>query len=187
MTVAGPPEAQRRRAGFSLLELLVATAIAGVVLAGGWAWCWSVSNSCAAGAQRLDAGSSLAFARRLSANELRGSEGLVATSGAGCTATAISFIVPAASGPAPELITYVWDAGRRVLWRKAPGSHVAEGVDSFSVSYFDDQDRLVAPASGGALSASELSRVRMVELSAVVSCARQTASASWWVCLRVST
>jgi len=186
MTAAGPREAQRCQAGFSLLELLVATAIAGVVLAGGWAWCWSVSSSCAAGAERLDAASSLAFARRLSANELRGSEGLVATSGAGCTATAISFIVPAASGPAPELITYVWDAGRRVLWRKAPGSHVAEGVDSFSVSYFDDQDRLVPPASGGALSTSELSRVRLVELSAVVSCGRQTASASWWVCLRDS-
>jgi hypothetical protein len=166
--------------------MLVATAIAGVVLAGGWAWCWSVSSSCAVGAERIDAASSLAFARRLSANELRGSEGLVATSGAGCTTTAISFIVPAASGTAPELITYVWDAARRVVWRKAPGSHVAEGVDSFSISYFDDQVRLVLPASGGALSTSELSRVRLVELSAVISCGRQTASASWWVCLRDS-
>ena len=187
MTAARPPGAQARRTGFSLVELLVATALAGVVLAGGWAWCWSVSSSCAAGAGRLDADSSLAFARRLSTNELRGSEGFVATSGAGCTATAISFLAPGASGPAPELITYVYDAGRRVLWRKAPSSHVAESVDSFSISYFDDQNQPVAPASGTALSPSELSRVRIVEFRAVVSCARQTASASWWVCLRGST
>ncbi len=182
--VAGQCGARRRQAGFSLVELLLATVIAGVVLAGGWAWCWSVCGSCARGAERLDAGSSLAFARRLSVNELRCSEGLVATSGAGCTATAISFMAPAASSTAPELITYVWDTGRRVLWRKAPGSHVAENVDSFSISYFDDQGRPVAPASGGALSAGELLRVRMVELSAVISCGRQTASASWCVCLR---
>ena len=186
MTAAWPPATPRRRDGFGLVELLVATAIAGVVLAAGWAWCWSVSSSCAAASQRLDAGSSLAFARRLSTNELRSSEGLVATSGAGCTATAISFLAASANGPSPEFITYVWDAGRHVLWRKASGSHIAEGVDSFSISYFDDRGQAVPLAADGALPTAAAARVRMVELSAVVSCARQTANASWWVCLQGS-
>ena len=73
---------RRREAGFSLVELLVATAVAAVVLTGGWAWCWSVCGSCAAGSGRLDAGSSLAFARRLTTSELRQCEGLVTTSDA---------------------------------------------------------------------------------------------------------
>jgi prepilin-type N-terminal cleavage/methylation domain-containing protein len=181
---AGHRRAGHRRAGFSLVELLVATAIAGVVLAGGWAWCWSASSTCAAGAERLDAGSSLAFAQRLSTTELRQCLALSGSAGAGCSATAISFVAPVASGVGSELITYVWDPGRHVLWRKAPGSHVAEGVDSFSIVYLDDRDQVLPLAAGAQLPAAELRRVRMVELSATVSCGRETVAASWSVCLR---
>ena len=106
------------------------------------------------------------------------------SSGAGCSATAVSFVVPAASGVGSELITYVWDAGRQVLWRKAPGSHVAEGVDSFSIVYLDDRDQVLPLAAGALLPPAELSRVRMIELSATVSCGRETVAAKWAVCLR---
>ncbi len=187
MRVVRHHDADHRRAGFGLIELLLATAIAGVVLAGGWAWCWSASSTCAAGAERLDAASSLAFARRLSTTELRQCLALSDSSGAGCSATAISFIVPVASGTGSELITYVWDAGRRVLWRKAPGSHVAEGVDSFAISYLDDQDQVLPLVDGGLLPATELARVHMVELSATIACGRQTMAASWSVNLRCVT
>ena len=179
MTSLRHHHANRRRAGFSLVELLIATAIAGVVLAAGWAWCWSASGTCAAGAERLDAGSSLAFARRLSTTELRQCLALSDSSGPGCSATAISFTVPVETGTGSELITYVWDAERHVLWRKAPGSHVAEGVDSFSITYLDDHDQPLPLAAGALLPAAELAQVRMVVFSATVSCGRQTVAASW--------
>jgi len=173
--------------GFSLLELLLAVAITTVVLSGGWAWCWSVSRSCAAGSARLDAGSSLAFVRRLSTSELGSADALVDQSGAVCTATAIAFIAPSGDGPDSSLVTYVYDPGRRVLWRKSPGSHLAEGVDDFSITYFDDQGDTLPCGAGGELPAAELRLVHRVELRAVVRDADQTAGASWQVCLRCPT
>ena len=177
---------RRRRlpgAGFSLVELLVATAIATVVLAGGWAWCWTVSGSCAVGSERFDARSSLAFAKRLTANELGQCIGLVTLPDARCSATSIAFIVPSGHGPTTELVTYVWDAAHRVLWRKASSSHLAEGVEDFSIVYFDDQGRALPLAADGTLPGADFALVRRVELTAVVRCAAQTASASWQVSL----
>ncbi|MGZ4198591.1 MAG: PulJ/GspJ family protein [Thermoleophilia bacterium] len=187
MTVGPRRGARRRSAGFSLIELLVALSVATVVLTAGWAWCWSVSRSCAAATERLDAGSSIAFARRLSTSELGQCVGLVTTPLVGCSATSIAFAVPSADGPSTELITYVWDAGRRVLWRKASGSHLAEGVDDFSIAYFDDCGQRLPIAPGAELSAADLPLVRRVELSMVVRCAARTASSSWQVCLRCPT
>ena len=172
-----------RQAGFSLVELLVATAIASVVLAGGWAWCWTVSGTCAVGCERCDARSSLAFAQRLSAGELGQCVVLVSTPDARCSATSIAFVVPSGHGPTTELVTYVWDPARRVLWRKASGSHLAEGVDEFAVVYFDGQGRPLPLASGGELPDADLSLVRRVELTAVVRCEAQTVSAAWQICL----
>lgn len=184
VAVAVLRRSRRTPAGFSLLELLIATTVATVVLAAGWAWCWSLSGSCAAGSARLDAGSSLAFVQRLSTGELGQCDGLVTASDAGCSATSIAFIVPSGEGPTTELITYVWDPGRRVLWRKSPGSHLAEGVDDFAIAYFDYQGHELPVATGGGLTGAELPLVRRVKLSAVVDCAAQTASASWQVSLR---
>jgi prepilin-type N-terminal cleavage/methylation domain-containing protein len=184
VTMGAYPRVRRRKAGFSLIELLVATSVAVVVLSGGWAWCWSVSRSCAVGSERLDAGSSIAFARRLSTSELSHCVALVTTPAAGCSATSIAFAVPSADGPSTELVTYVWDAGRRVLWRKAPGSHLAEAVDEFSIAYYDDHGEPLPLAPGAELSAAGLALVRRVELRMAVRCASQTAGASWQVCLR---
>jgi prepilin-type N-terminal cleavage/methylation domain-containing protein len=175
------------RAGFSLVELLVATAAAAVVLTGGWAWCWSLNRSCASASERLDAGSSLAFARRLSTSELGQCVGLVAAPSVRCSATSIAFLIPSGDGATTELVTYVWDAGRRVLWRKASGSHLAEGVDNLAIAYFDDGGRELPVASGGNLPDDELSAVRRVQLSLIVRCADQTASATWQVSLPCTT
>jgi len=185
-----PPEdraalrGRSRAAGFSLVELLVAVCVTTVVLCGGWSWCWTVTKSCAAGSDRLDAASSLAFVRRLSTNELDGADALVATSSAVCSATAIAFDARSGAGPALELVTYVYDPDRHVLWRKDPGSHLAEGVDDFSVTYFDAGGHALPLGSGGELAAADLPLVRRVQLTAVVRVSRQTASASWQVCLR---
>ena len=156
MTVTARLRSHRPTAGFSLVELLVASAVASVVLAAGWVWCWSVSGSCAARCERLDACSSLAFARRLSTTELGQCDGLVTAPDARCSASSIAFLVPSGDGATTELVTYVWDASRRVLWRKASGSHLAEGVDDFSIAYFDDQGRMLPVAAGGDLPGAEL-------------------------------
>jgi len=170
-------------AAFSLVELLVAMAIAGVVLTAGWAWCWSMSGSSAAACARLDASSSLAFTRRLTSAELGECLGLVSSPSCACSARSVAFAVPAADG-GTELVTYVYDPARRVLWRKSPGAHLAEGVDAFSVTYRDAQARLLACDQSGRLPPATLPLVRRVDLTVTVRCGAQTALASWQVPLR---
>jgi prepilin-type N-terminal cleavage/methylation domain-containing protein len=175
--VVRPPVAR----GFSLIELLVATAVTAVILTGAWAWCWSLSGWCATSSERLDAASSLAFARRLTSAELGECQALIADPSVRCSAGSIAFVVPSDDGP--EVVTYSYDAARRVLWRKASSSHLAEGVEGFSITYFDAQGRALTPAPDGALPDSDLPLVRRVALRAVVRCASQTRQATWQVCL----
>ena len=170
--------------GFSLIELLVATAITAVILTGGWAWCWSLSGWCATSNERLDAASSLAFVRRLTSAELGECLGLVATSSCRCSTTSIAFAVPASDGAGTELVTYVYDAGRRVLWRKSASAHLAEGVDGFSITCRDAQGRALACDASGGLPVTALPLVRRVDLGVTVRCGAETATASWQVPLR---
>ena len=172
--------------GYGLIELLVAVAIAGVVLSAGWAWCWSVGASCAVTCARCDAASSVAFARRLTSAELGECLGLVAASSCRCSATSIAFAVPS-SGGATELVTYVYDPGRRVLWRKSSSAHLAEGVDDFAITYLDAQGQALTCDASGGLPATALPLVRRVDLSATVRCAGRSVSASWQVALRSPT
>ncbi len=167
--------------GFSLIELLVATAITAVILTGGWAWCWSLSGWCATSNERLDAASSLAFVRRLTSAELGECRALLADQTVRCSANGIAFAVPSDDGP--EAVSYCYDAARRVLWRKASSSHLAEGVEGFSITYFDARGRALAPPTGGALPDSDLPLVRRVALRVLVRCASQTRQATWQVCL----
>jgi len=170
-------------AGFSLVELLVAVAIAGVVLTAGWAWCWSVSGSSAAACARLDAASAVAFTQRLTTAELEECLGLVAASSCRCSATSIAFVVPASDGDT-ELVTYVFDPGRRALWRKSPSAHLVEGADTFAVVYRDADSRILTCDASGGLPAAALPLVRRVDLTITVRCGAQTAFASWQVPLR---
>jgi prepilin-type N-terminal cleavage/methylation domain-containing protein len=173
--------------GYGLVELLVAVAIAGVVLTAGWAWCWSLSASCAASCSGCDAASSVAFARRLTTAELGECLGLVAVSSCRCSTTSIAFVVPAGGGDATELVTYVYDPVRGVLWRKSASAHLAEGVDDFAISYVDGEGHVLACDAGGGLPAAALPLVRRVDLSATVRCAGRSAQASWQVALRSPT
>ena len=170
--------------GFSLIELLVATAITAVILAGGWAWCWSLTGWCASSSERLDAATSLAFARRLTCAELGECRALLADQTVPCSASGMAFAVPSDDGP--ETVTYSYDAVRQVLWRKAPSAHIVEGVEGFTISYFDAQGRPLAPAPDGVLPNADLTLVRRVSFWARVRCASQTEQASWQVCLPAS-
>ena len=175
------PTRPRASWGFSLLELLVATAVTAVILTGGWAWCWSLCGWCGAANERLDAVSSLAFARRLTTAELGECQSLVSDQSVHCSTTGIAFVVPADGGSEP--VSYSYDPTRRVLWRKASGAHLAEGVERFSIVYFDAAGRVLAPDPGGDLPGADLPLVRRVAFSVTVRCSSQTIATGWQVCL----
>ncbi len=69
-------------------------------------------------------------------------------------------------GAVPESVLIVWDPARRVLWRKASGTYLADHVTRFAVTYYDE--------GGGVLSAADLeapawpSRVARVAVEVVV-------------------
>jgi prepilin-type N-terminal cleavage/methylation domain-containing protein len=170
-------------AGFSLLELIVATAVAGIVLTSAWAWCWTLSASCRAGAERADAASTIAAVRRLTTAELGESLGLVAGAAVPCSATSLAFTVPSTDAAGTDLVTYGYDAGRGVVWRKSPSSHLAESVAAFSVLYLDARGQALSPGAGGDLAAAELPLVRRVVLTVAVRSGAQSTRAGWQVCL----
>lgn len=183
--IAVPARGSTRRGGrgFSLLELLVATTVAGVVLAAAWAWCWSLCGACRMGVEGADATSTIAAVRRLSSAELGESLGLVACPTAPCSARGLAFVVPSADAAGTDLVTYGYDGARKVLWRKSPSSHLAEGVDLFSVVYLDARGCALPLDAGGVLPADELPLARCVELTLDVSSGGRTARATWRVCL----
>ncbi len=182
-TACGAARRARPASGFSLIELLVATTVAGVVLTAAWAWCWTLCGSCRTGVERADAASTIAATRRLTTAELGESLGLVACPAVPCSATGLAFVVPSTDAAGTDLVTYGYDAGRGVLWRKSPSSHLAEAVDEFSVAYLDARGQTLPLDAGGALPADELSLARCVALTVGVRSGAQTARATWRVCL----
>jgi len=179
--LAGSPACQT--AGFSLVELLVATAVAAVVLTCAWAWCWTLCGSCRVGVERADAASTIAAVRRLTTAELGESLGLVEGSSATCSATSLAFVVPCTDAAGTDLVTYGYDAARGVLWRKSPSSHLAEAVGGFTVAYLDACGQSLATDANGGLTAAQLAQVRRVVFTLLVRSGAQSAQASWQVCL----
>ena len=138
LTLMGIGRRERRSAdaGVSLVELLVATVIAAVTLCGAWAWLWNVGVVSSATVDRTHAATAAAFAARCICDDLD-------------VATALQ-VPPSAYGPdraldlthlhpgaAPEGVLIVWDPSRRVLWRKASGTYLADHVTRFAVTYYD--------------------------------------------------
>jgi hypothetical protein len=135
----------RSRAGLTLVELLVATCVAAVALAGTWGWLWNAGGASYGASGRAQAATAAAFAVRSIADELS-------------LATALS--LPPGNVPpdralcveqrhdrdVTETVLLVWDPARRVLWRKAPGSYLADHVERFAVDYFRADGRRLGPA-----------------------------------------
>jgi prepilin-type N-terminal cleavage/methylation domain-containing protein len=158
---------ERRKRGFSLVELLVASSLGCLVLGLAWPWCWQVCRSWRDAAPRAEAASTLAAVRRVTLSEVPQAVGLLDTPDTGCTRTTLAFASPSAGGVA-TIVTYVWDAGRAVLWRKAPGSHLAEQVSAFGIEYFDARGRPLALDRSGRLPALSLAEVRRLTFTAAI-------------------
>ena len=157
----------RRQRGFSLVELLVAASLGCLVLGLAWPWCWQVCRSWRDAAPGAEAVSTLAAVRRVTLGEVPQAVALLDTPDTGCTRTTLAFASPSGSGAA-TIVTYVWDAGRAVLWRKAPGSHLAEQVTAFGIEYFDARGRRLALDGSGRLPALSLAEVRRLTFTAAV-------------------
>jgi len=175
------PGRLRTTAAFSLIELLIAVTLAGVVSCAGWAWCWSSTGVCARSRDRLEASSSLAFVRRLATTELHGAACLLNTPSCSCTGHSLVCAVPASDGRSLQLVSYAWDEHRGVVWRKAPGSHLVEGATRFDVAYSDDANHPVACGSDGRLTVTGLASVRCVEFTLTVAVGALTVTERWRV------
>jgi prepilin-type N-terminal cleavage/methylation domain-containing protein len=157
----------RAQAGMGLVELMVALAITSILLAVGWCWLVNVQGSTVHGATAAQVHTSGAFARRLMVSELRRSTGL-SSANAGCSRHALTFTVPVKDEVQPDVVSYVWDESRRVLWRKAPGSYLQEDVSDFSVQLWDQDGRPLEPGAGGVYADAALVSAARVRLCLTV-------------------
>ena len=163
--------------GFTAVELLVACLIGALALAAAWSWLFTTVAAGGREEHRLEVETSLAFVTRLTAAELRRASLFLAAPAPGCSAHSVRFVVTDSDG-STETVAYVWNPATGVLWRKSAASHLADDVTAFSVDYFDATGAALVPAASS-LSANELSQVRRLRLSAVVSWGTGEARASW--------
>ena len=122
-------------AGVSLIELLIATCIAAVTLAGAWGWVWNAGVTARAIGSRAQASTADDFAVRVIADDVAQAAGVLPTPAGRLPLEAFS-VIHRHPGEAAETVTIVWDRARRVLWRKASGTYLADQVTGFSVRYF---------------------------------------------------
>lgn len=170
-----------RTAAFSLVELLVATAITSMILAATWGWVWNAAAAAQAVGERAQAGTSAAAAVRAVAGDIRLASVVQAPPSPLSAARALHLQHRHAGEPA-ESIIIAWDPDRRVLWRKAPGTYLADHVAAFAVTYLDARGEALAlaEAPGDALWWRCVARV---EVSVTVSSGRSTVTARHSVAL----
>ena len=169
----------------TLIELLVAVCLASVLLMGAWPWCWTMVQASHQTAQRAEAESSLAFAGRLFTSEARRAAALGDEAGGGCSASSVTLQVFDAVTAQTQAVTYRFDPTRRVLWRKASGSYVAEDLSICDFTYFGADGSQILPGSGGALTADDLYSVRSLGLRLVIEGDDRPCVREWVVALRV--
>lgn len=165
---------RRAQTGVSLVELLVATVIAAVALGGAWTWLWNAGVASSSTVDRSRAATAAAYAARIIADDLETSAEVQAPPAVYITSQALS-LLHLHPGAAPEGVLIVWDPARRVLWRKASGTYLADHVSRFAVTYHDADGRSLTTADLETSSWPAL--VARVEVEIVISTGRETAGA----------
>jgi len=89
----------------------------------------------------------------------------VAAPGAGRDPTGSLEVVHDGVDEASENVVIVWDPARRVVWRNAPGTYVADHVRGFSVGFVLADGRSM---DGDAMSAADWRSVRAVRATLTV-------------------
>lgn len=130
-------------AGMTLVELLIAAAVAGVALAAAWPLLWNVTASARKVTGQAQAGSEAARVARVIGRELRLATGLEPVPAGTSPGAALN--IRSAQTPSGDDSTLIaWDPARRVLWRDASGSYVADDVRAFTVEHFDAHGDVLA-------------------------------------------
>lgn len=161
---SGASAIRRRARGFSLVEVLVAAAVAGLVLAAAYGWLWNVAAFAArtdddAQAATIASAVCRAIARDVSAAVSVG-EPPVGRDPSRSLALAHDHV-----DAAPEAVLIVWDPVRGVVWRNSSGTYLADHVLQFGVSYgLADGRRL----TGAAMLPSDWEGVRVVRVELAV-------------------
>lgn len=119
--------------GFTLVEVLVALVVAGLVLSASYGWVWGLGSLARGHDDRAQAGTIAAAAARSIADDVRAAVA-VAPPSAPDPSRALT-LVHDHVGAAREEVTIVWDPNRRVVWRNAPGTYIADHVTAFVVAY----------------------------------------------------
>lgn len=145
--VATPAGLERVRssAAVTLVELLVAVCVASVALVGAWAWLWSAGGAARGAAGRAQAATAAAFAVRSIADDL-GLATSLSCPPAGTSPDQALRMEHRHAGVVAETVLVAWNPARRVLWRKAPGTYLADHVERFAVAYFRADGRRLGPA-----------------------------------------
>ncbi len=138
-----------RASGFSLVELLVATAMAGVVLAAAYAWVWSVGTLAATTDDRVQASTIAAALARTLADDVGGAVEVTAPA-VGRDPGGSLALVHDGVDEASEAVVIAWDPARGVVWRNASGTYVADHVRGFAVSFLLGDGRIVDGTAMGA-------------------------------------
>ena len=161
-------------AGFSLVELLVASIIAGIVLSASLGWMWSVAALSRAEDDRAQAATLAAAASRAVSADVRAAAA-VCQPPAGRDPSRSLSLVHDHPASAVEAVLIVWDPARRVLWRNASGTYLADHVSGFTVAYLLEGARQV---DGAFMTGADWDFVRSVrvEVTAVVGSATESRS-----------
>ncbi len=157
-------EAGPRACGFSLIELLVATAVAAIVLAAAYGWVWSVGSLAGTTDDRVQA-ATIAAAVARSVGEDVGAAVEVAAPATGRDPDGSLALVRDGVDRASEDVVVVWDPARRVVWRNASGTYVADHVQGFRVGFVLGDGRSV---EGGAMGTADWQSVRAVHVTLAV-------------------
>jgi len=131
--------------GITLTELLVAVAVSTVVLGAAWPWLWAAGGTARRVDGRTQAATAAAFAARSLVTDVQLATALLQPPAGRSPADCIC-LLHRHPGEAPETVLVVWDPARRVLWRKASGSYLADHVEAFSLEYFGADGSTLARA-----------------------------------------
>jgi prepilin-type N-terminal cleavage/methylation domain-containing protein len=156
---------------FTLVELMVAAAVAATVLSAAYGWLWNV----AAFAERTDdaaqAATLAAAACRIVSADVRACL-RVGEPPSGRDPSRSLALAHDHAGVAAEAVLIVWDPARGVVWRNASGTYLADHITWFSVAYVLSGGELI---EGAGMSSSDWAAVRAVRIDLAATVGSTTA------------
>jgi prepilin-type N-terminal cleavage/methylation domain-containing protein len=152
--------------GFALLEVIVATAIAGLVLSAAYSWLWNVAALAVGTDDDVQAATVAGAVGRALAADVRAAIGVTVPPAGRDPARSLALVHDHVD-VAREAVLIVWDPVRGVVWRNASGTYLADHVTRFEVAYALADGRHV---TGGSMMAQDWTAVRgvSVELTVIV-------------------